>query len=98
MRELYQMYNYGDMSPHHDSPPLSNTSDNAADQRLPHVLGRDGKPEAVVIPYASYRRLQEAQKDKILALFDRLLERLGEQNAACTEEEIAVDVEKARGG
>jgi PHD/YefM family antitoxin component YafN of YafNO toxin-antitoxin module len=86
------------MSPIDAPPQIPNPSGDTKDQRLPHVLGRDGKPEAVVIPYAAYRRLQEAQKEQILALFDRLLQRLGEHNAACTEEDVSTDIETARGG
>jgi PHD/YefM family antitoxin component YafN of YafNO toxin-antitoxin module len=80
------------------SHPFPTASGDVEDSHYPHVLGRDGKPDAVVIPYTTYRRLQEAQKDQILAQFDRLLERLGEQNAACAEEDVAADVEMARGG
>jgi PHD/YefM family antitoxin component YafN of YafNO toxin-antitoxin module len=86
------------MSIRQDSPKTPNPSNDAEDQRLPHVVGRAGKPEAVVIPYAAYLQLQEAQMEQILASFDRLLERLSQQNAVYTDEEVASDVEKARGG
>jgi len=81
-----------------DPPQSPKACDDAADRRPPHGLERDGKPEVVVIPYAAHLRLQEAQKSEILGKFDSLLRRLDEQNAAYSEEEVAADVEKARGG
>jgi PHD/YefM family antitoxin component YafN of YafNO toxin-antitoxin module len=85
------------MSIRQDFPKFPNSSKDAEDRRLPHVLGRAGKPEVVVIPYDAYLQLQETQKEQILASFDRLMERLGKQNAVYTDEEVASDVEKAQG-
>ena len=85
------------MNPPYNSPPSKGSSGDAAYQRHSHIFVRDGKPESVVISYASYLRLQEAQASGILAQFDRLLARLGEQNAAYSEDEVAADVEMARG-
>jgi hypothetical protein len=86
------------MGTNDDSSQLPEASQDAVDPRHSHVLGLDGKPKTVVMRNTGLLRLQKVQKDEILAQFDSLLERLSEQNAAFTDEDVAVDIEKARGG
>jgi prevent-host-death family protein len=72
--------------------------DEVARQRVPYVLTRGSRPEAVLIPYEDYTHFQELQEKTVLARFDRLLARMATQNAAYREEEVAADVEAARAG
>ncbi len=69
--------------------------DEVVTQRVPYVLTRGSRPEAVLLPYDEYLRLEETREREVLARFDQLLERLARQNEAVTEEEIAEDVAAA---
>ncbi len=69
--------------------------DEVVTQRVPYVLTRGSRPEAVLLPYDEYVRLEEAREREALAHFDQLLQRLAHQNEAVTEEEIAEDVAAA---
>ena len=64
--------------------------------RVPYVLTRGSRPEAVLLAYEDFLRFQEWQERAALPHFDRLLERLAVQNAAISDEEIADDVAAAR--
>ncbi len=65
-------------------------------KRVPLVLTRDSRPEAVLIPYEDYLRFQQMQESEVLANFDRVWNRLAESNTAFGEEEIAADIQAAR--
>ncbi|HYX24600.1 MAG TPA: type II toxin-antitoxin system prevent-host-death family antitoxin [Thermoanaerobaculia bacterium] len=65
-------------------------------QRVPYVLTEDSRPEAVLVPYDEFLRMQKFQEAPILARFDELLERMAERNAKYTEDEVAQDVAAAR--
>ena len=67
-------------------------------KRIPLVLTRGSRPEAVLIPYEDYLRFQELQESEVLARFDRVWARIAEANAAYGEDEIATDIESARQG
>ncbi|MCZ7673862.1 MAG: type II toxin-antitoxin system Phd/YefM family antitoxin [Chloroflexi bacterium] len=70
--------------------------DEVAHKHIPYVLTRGSRPEAVLIPYEEFLRLQALQEEEVLARFDRLAARMAKQNAAYSEEEVAADVAAAR--
>jgi len=69
--------------------------DEGARERVPYVLARDGHPEAALISYDDFLRLQQLQEQDVLARFDRLTARLAERNADVSDEEVAADVAAA---
>ena len=66
-------------------------------KRIPLVLTRGSRPEAVLIPYEDYLRFQQMQESEVLAHFDRVWTRLAKVNASFTDDEIAADIKAARG-
>jgi len=70
--------------------------DEVVKKQVPYILTRGSRPEAVLIPYEDFLRLQALQEQEILARFDQLVARMAAQNATATEEEIAADVAAAR--
>ncbi len=70
--------------------------DEVVRKRVPLVLARGSRPEAVLIPYEDYLRFQQMQESEVLARFDRVWSRLAEVNAAYSEDEIAADIQAAR--
>lgn len=70
--------------------------DQVVTKRTPIVLTRGSRPEAVLIPYDEYLRLQALSESEVLARFDQVWARLAEANAEFSDEEIAADVEAAR--
>ena len=71
--------------------------DEVVRKRIPVVLTRGSRPEAVLIAYQDYLRFQEMQEIEVLARFDQVWDRLAEANAAYSDEEIAADIDAARG-
>ena len=67
-------------------------------KRIPLVLTRGSRPEAVLIPYDDYLRFQQMQEGEALAHFDQVWNRLAEVNARFSEDEIAADIQTARQG
>ncbi len=67
-------------------------------KRIPLILTRGSRPEAVLIPYEDYLRFQELQESEVLARFDKVWKRIAETNASYGEDEIAADIESARQG
>jgi len=65
-------------------------------KRVPLILTRGSRPEAVLIPYEDFLRFQQLQESEVLARFDQVWARLAEVNAAYTDEEIAADIQAAR--
>jgi prevent-host-death family protein len=65
-------------------------------QQVPYVLTEDSRPEAVLVPYDEFLRMQRFQEARVLARFDELLARMAERNAQYTEDEVAQDVAEAR--
>ena len=70
--------------------------DEVANRRVPYVLTRGSRPEAVLIPYAEFVRYQELQEAEVLTRFDVLRARLAAQNVDVEEDEIAADIAAAR--
>lgn len=71
--------------------------DEVVRKRTPLILTRGSRPEAVLIPYEDYLRFQQMQESEVLAHFDRVWNRLAEVNSAISAEELAADIEAARG-
>jgi len=70
--------------------------DEVSEGRVPYIVTRGSRPEAALVPYEEYLRLQELEEKEIVFAFDRLLERMRERNKDFTEEEVAADVRRAR--
>ena len=67
-------------------------------KRVPLILTRGSRPEAVLIPYEDYLQYQQMQESEVLARFDQVWNRLDQVNAAYNDDEIAADIEQARQG
>ena len=72
--------------------------DDVVRKRIPLVLTRGSRPEAVLIPYEDYLRFQQMQEGEVLARFDKVWNRLAEVNAAASDDEITADIQAARLG
>jgi prevent-host-death family protein len=70
--------------------------DEVAEQRVPYVLTRGSRPEAVLVPYDEYQRLQALQEKDVVYELDRLLERTAARTAEVDEDEVAADATRAR--
>ncbi len=70
--------------------------DEVVKQGIPLILTRGSRPEAVLLPYEDFLRYREQEEREVLARFDRVWQRLAEQSAAYTEDEVQADVEAAR--
>lgn len=70
--------------------------DQVVDKQIPIVLTRGSRPEAVLIPYDEYLRLQALRENEVLARFDQVWTRLSELNADYSDEEIVADIKAAR--
>ena len=71
--------------------------DEVVEQQTTFVLTRGGQPQAVLVSYQEYRRLQADQTEDALAQFDRAWDRLARINAGVDENQLAADIEAARG-
>lgn len=70
--------------------------DEVAEDRVPYVLTRGSRPEAVLVPYEEYRRLRALREKEVVFDFDRLLRRRREMSRDLSEQEVADDVRAAR--
>jgi len=70
--------------------------EDVAERNIPYVLTRGSRPEAVLVSYEEFLRLQDLREQGVRARFDRLTEQLSERNACYSDEEIEADVEAAR--
>ena len=70
--------------------------DQVVNKQTPIVLTRGSRPEAVLVPYEEYLRLQALSESEVLARFDQVWNRLSALNAEYSDEEIAADVRAAR--
>ncbi len=66
------------------------------EDHVPYVVTRGHRPEAVLMPYEEFQRLQEHSDDEVLRRFDEVRARIRERTAGFSEEEIAADVAAAR--
>ena len=63
---------------------------------VPYVLTRGSRPEAALVPYDVYERLQALQEKEVVFKLDRLLERMRRRTMDRSEEEVQQDVARAR--
>lgn len=70
--------------------------DEVAEERVPYVLTRGSRPEAVLVPYEEYQRLQKLDEKEVVFELDRLLERNTARTAEISEDELLRDVDRAR--
>jgi len=71
------------------------TFDEVAEERVPYVLTRGSRPEAVLIPYERYLKFLRAEEEGVLRRFDEFLSRLEAAGQRFAEDEIADDVAEA---
>ncbi len=71
--------------------------DEVVRKRIPLILTRGSRPEAVLIPYEDFLRYQELQESEVLAHFDQVWNRLAEANTAYSTDEVAADIRATRG-
>lgn len=64
-------------------------------ENVPYVLTQDSEPQAVIVPYAEFMRLQALQEQDVLRRVDALILRMKESNAQYSEAEVAAEVEAA---
>lgn len=69
--------------------------DEVARKRIPYILTRGSRPEAVMIPYEQYLRYVQLSESGILQRFDEVLARLAVANAQYSDEEIEADLRAA---
>lgn len=70
--------------------------DQVAKKNTPIILTRGSRPEAALIPYEDYLRLQELKESDVLARFDQVWDRLGKLNESYSAEEVETDIQAAR--
>ena len=70
--------------------------DEVREDRIPYVLTRGSRPEAVLLPYDEYQRLERLDEKEVVFRFDRLLEKMRERNKSVPEQEVAEEVRRAR--
>lgn len=70
--------------------------DEVREDRVPYVVTRGSRPEAVLLPYDEYVRLEQLDEKEVVYRFDRLLERMRERNRGISEERAAADARRAR--
>lgn len=70
--------------------------DEVAEDRVPYVLTRGSRPEAVLVPYEEYQELEKLKEKEVVYELDRLLERAAARTAETPEDEVARDVDRAR--
>ncbi len=70
--------------------------DEVRENRVPYVLTRGSRPEAVLLPYDEYQRLERLDEKEVVFRFDRLLQNMRQRNAGRSEPDVAQDVRRAR--
>lgn len=70
--------------------------DEVREDQVPYVLTRGSRPEAVLLPYEEYLRLEQLDEKEVVYRFDRLLERTGQRNQQAPEKEVLQDIRRAR--
>ncbi|HJN43883.1 MAG: hypothetical protein CL477_10155 [Acidobacteria bacterium] len=70
--------------------------DEVRENRVPYVLTRGSRPEAVLLPYEEYERLERLDEKEVVYRFDRLLERTYRRSEDTDEADVAADVRRAR--
>jgi PHD/YefM family antitoxin component YafN of YafNO toxin-antitoxin module len=69
--------------------------DDVTKNRIPYILMRGSKPQAVLIPYEDYIKYQTWERESENQRYERVMRRMQELNAHYSDEEIEADVEAA---
>lgn len=69
--------------------------DDVTKNRIPYILMRGSKPQAVLIPYEEYIKYQTWERESENQRYERVMRRMQELNAHYSDEEIEADVEAA---
>lgn len=72
---------------------LKSLLDQVALSKQSLILTRDSQPEAALIPYEDYLRLQRLEEQEAFEAFDGVLKKMAEVNAHFSDEEIEADLE-----
>ncbi|MEE8129560.1 MAG: type II toxin-antitoxin system Phd/YefM family antitoxin [Vicinamibacterales bacterium] len=70
--------------------------DEVREERVPYVLTRGSRPEAVLLPYEEYERLERLDEREVVYRFDRLLDRTRRHSEDTGQEDVLADVRRAR--
>jgi len=70
--------------------------DEVREKRVPYILTRGSRPEAVLMPYDEFERLERLDEKEVVYRFDRLLDRRRNRSGAVSAADVAKDVERAR--
>ena len=65
-------------------------------EHVPYVLTENSQPEAVLVPYEEFLKLQKFQEENVLARFDETWARMEKQNARYSEQEVSEDIAAVR--
>jgi prevent-host-death family protein len=69
--------------------------DEVAKRRIPYILTRGSRPEAVIISYEQYLKFVQADESGVMNRINRALARMAELNAGYSDEEIEADLVQA---
>ena len=69
--------------------------DEVVRRRVPYILTRGSRPEAVMIPYEQYQKIKQLDEAEVLVRFDRLLKRMEEANSRYSDEQVEADLRQA---
>lgn len=69
--------------------------DEVTKRRVPYILTRGSRPEAVMIPYEQYTEFVRLDEAGVMERFERLLKRMSAANAVYTEREVETDLIEA---
>lgn len=69
--------------------------DDVVKRKIPYILTRGSRPEAVIIPYEEYIRSLKLNEKEVLARFDAAIERMRQNNSKYSDEEVEADIEAA---
>lgn len=69
--------------------------DDVVERRVPYVLTRGSRPEAVLVPYDQYLKFVQADEAGVLKRFDDVLARMAIANDQYSDEEVETDLKHA---
>lgn len=70
--------------------------DEVRETRVPYILTRGSRPEAVLMPYEEFERLERLDEKEAVYRFDRLLDRRRQRSEGLSAGDVAKDVGRAR--
>jgi prevent-host-death family protein len=69
--------------------------DDVVERRVPYVLTRGSRPEAVLVSYDQYLKFVQADEAGVLKRFDDILARMAVANQEHSDEEVEADLKQA---